>query len=61
MLRAVLLDVDFTLFRPGPELGPEGYERIGARHGLTLEPSRYEEARAAAFAALQRHPEIVPD
>src|SRR5699024_11002879 len=22
MLRAVLLDVDFTLFRPGPELGP---------------------------------------
>lgn len=61
MLRAVLLDVDFTLFRPGPELGPEGYERIGARHGLTLEPSRYEEARAAAFAALQRHPELVHD
>ena len=56
-----MLDVDFTVFRPGPELGPEGYERIGARHGLTLEPSRYEEARAAAFAALQRHPELVHD
>jgi hypothetical protein len=24
MLEGVLLDVDFTLFRPGPELGPEG-------------------------------------
>src|SRR5205807_1108065 len=26
-LRAVLFDVDFTLVRPGPELGPEGYRR----------------------------------
>ena len=61
MLKAVLLDVDFTLFRPGPELGPEGYERIGARHGLTLEPARYEEARVAAIADLQHHPELVHD
>jgi len=36
-LRAVLFDVDFTLARPGPELGPEGYVRVGARHGLTLD------------------------
>ena len=28
-LRAVLFDVDFTLVRPGPELGPEGYARAG--------------------------------
>ncbi len=49
VLEAVLLDVDFTLFRPGPELGPEGYERIGARHGLTLDGARYEEARLAAL------------
>ena len=28
-LRAVLFDVDFTLARPGPELGPEGYVRAG--------------------------------
>ena len=61
MLKAVLLDVDFTLFRPGPELGPEGYERIGARHGLTLEPTRYEGARVAALADLQHHPELVHD
>ena len=26
-LKAVLFDVDFTLVRPGPELGPDGYAR----------------------------------
>jgi HAD superfamily hydrolase (TIGR01549 family) len=57
----VLLDVDFTLFRPGPELGPQGYVRVGARHGLTLDPERYDEARLAALADLQLHPELVHD
>ena len=61
MLAAVLLDVDFTLFRPGPRLGPTGYERIGARHGLTLDGARYDEARLAALRDLQRHPELVHD
>ena len=61
MLKAVLLDVDFTLFRPGPELGPEGYRRIAARHGLTLEPALYDEARPVAIANLQRDPELVHD
>ena len=61
MLEAVLLDVDFTLFRPGPELGPLGYRRIGARHGLTLDPERHAGAREAALAELQRHPELVHD
>jgi putative hydrolase of the HAD superfamily len=60
-LRAVLFDVDFTLARPGPELGPEGYVRAGARHGLTLEPSRYEAARDAALVDLRRHPELEHD
>ena len=60
-LRAVLFDVDFTLARPGPELGPEGYLRVGARHGLTLDPSRYEQARKDALERLQRHPELVHD
>ena len=59
VLRAVLFDVDFTLSRPGPELGPEGYRRVGERHGLALDPSRYERARLAALADLQRHPELV--
>ena len=33
MLRAVLFDVDFTLARPGPELGPEGYARRPSASG----------------------------
>jgi putative hydrolase of the HAD superfamily len=61
MLRAVLFDVDFTLFRPGPELGPEGYRRVGERHGLALDPARYDEARAAAIHTLQGDRELVHD
>jgi FMN hydrolase / 5-amino-6-(5-phospho-D-ribitylamino)uracil phosphatase len=61
VFEAVLFDVDFTLSRPGPELGPEGYRRLGARHGLTLDPGLYEEARLAALDDLQRHPELEHD
>jgi putative hydrolase of the HAD superfamily len=60
-LKAVLFDVDFTLARPGPELGPEGYVRAGERHGLRLDPSRYEAARDAALVDLHRHPELEHD
>lgn len=60
-LRAVLFDVDFTLARPGPELGPEGYRRLGARFDLELDPARYAAARAAAIEDLQRHPELEHD
>jgi putative hydrolase of the HAD superfamily len=61
MLRAVLFDVDFTLFRPGPELGPEGYRRVGERHGLELDPDRYADARAAAIEELQAQRDLVHD
>ena len=60
-LRAVLFDVDFTLVRPGPELGPEGYRRAGERHGLELDPSLYDEARSRALEDLQAHPELEHD
>jgi len=60
-LRAVLFDVDFTLARPGPELGPEGYRRLGERFGMTLDPARYDDARAAARESLQHHPELRHD
>jgi HAD superfamily hydrolase (TIGR01662 family) len=60
-LRAVLFDVDFTLARPGPELGPEGYVRAGERHGLRLDPTRYETARDAALVDLRRHPDLEHD
>ena len=61
LLRAVLFDVDFTLSRPGPELGPEAYRRVGEAHGLQLDPGRYETARLAAFEDLRAHPELVHD
>ena len=60
-LEAVHFDVDFTLAKPGPDLGPEGYRRLGERYGLALDPSRYEEARAAAIESLERHPELMHD
>jgi HAD superfamily hydrolase (TIGR01549 family) len=60
-LRAVLFDVDFTLARPGPDLGPEGYRRMGEQFGLSLDPALYPEARAAALATLERHPELRHD
>ena len=60
-LRAVLFDVDFTLAKPGPDLGPEGYQRLAARHGFDLDPSRYDEARHAALATLEQHPELEHD
>ena len=54
MLRAVIFDVDFTLSRPGPELGPDAYRRVGLAHGLDLDPGRYEAARLAAMEDLHR-------
>jgi HAD superfamily hydrolase (TIGR01662 family) len=60
-LEAVVFDVDFTLARPGPDLGPEGYKLLGARFGLELDPARYDEARRVAIATLKRHPELDHD
>jgi HAD superfamily hydrolase (TIGR01549 family) len=61
VLRAVLFDVDFTLAKPGPDLGPEGYARLGKRFGLSLDPARYADARIAAIEKLERHPELDHD
>jgi putative hydrolase of the HAD superfamily len=60
-IRAVLFDVDFTLCRPGPELSADRYARIAARHGVTLDASRYGDAREAAVLNLKRHPELLHD
>jgi putative hydrolase of the HAD superfamily len=60
-LTAVVFDVDFTLARPGPDLGPQGYRQLGLRHGLDLDPARYDDARAAAIAEVKRHPELDHD
>ena len=60
-LEAVVFDVDFTLAKPGPDLGPEGYRKLGERFGLELDPARYDEARREAVATLKRHPELDHD
>lgn len=60
-LEAVLFDVDFTLCRPGPELSPQRYARIAARHDVELDVGRYDAARDAAIANLKRHPNLLHD
>jgi HAD superfamily hydrolase (TIGR01549 family) len=60
-LAAVLFDVDFTLAKPGPDLGPDGYRLLGSRFGLELDPARYSEARSAAIETLVKHPELEHD
>ena len=60
-IAAVLFDLDFTLAKPGPDLGPEGYQRLGRRFGLELEPSLYQEARAKAVEGLRKHPDFRHD
>jgi HAD superfamily hydrolase (TIGR01549 family) len=60
-LRAVLFDVDFTLARPGPELGPDAYRAAGKRFGLDLDPELYERARLRALEGMQKHPELEHD
>jgi putative hydrolase of the HAD superfamily len=60
-LEAALFDVDFTLAKPGPLLGPEGYRQVGERFRLALDPERYADARAAALVDLEHHPELEHD
>jgi putative hydrolase of the HAD superfamily len=60
-VRAVLFDVDFTLAKPGPEFGPEGYARAAERYGLSIDASKHAEAREAALVDLQKHPELEHD
>lgn len=60
-VEAVLFDVDFTLAKPGPLLGPDGYRDAGKRFGLELDPKRYPDARAAAVLDLEQHPELEHD
>jgi putative hydrolase of the HAD superfamily len=60
-IQAVLFDLDFTLAKPGPDLGPEGYQRLGRRFGLELDPSRYQEARTRAVEGLKKHPDFRHD
>jgi HAD superfamily hydrolase (TIGR01549 family) len=52
-LRAVLLDVDFTVLRPSALFSAEGYRATGARFGLSLDPGRWTTAERHAHAAVK--------
>jgi len=49
---AVFFDVDFTLIRPGPRFGGEGYAETCARHGVAVDPEVFDAAVAGAAALL---------
>ena len=52
MTKAVCFDVDFTLIYPGPTFQGVGYQQFCARHGITVDPARFEAAVASAAAIL---------
>ncbi len=52
-MKAVLFDVDFTLIYPGARFDAGGYEAFGRRHGLSVDPSRFEDAVVAAAPELE--------
>lgn len=54
MTKAVLFDVDFTLIEPGPMFRAEGYERFCGRHGMRVDPSRFDRAVESASSILDR-------
>lgn len=53
MTRAVFFDVDFTLIHPGPAFQGDGYAEACARQGVTVDAALFDDAVAAASAALQ--------
>jgi HAD superfamily hydrolase (TIGR01662 family) len=54
LTRAVFFDVDFTLIHPGQSfLGP-GYQDFCARHAVTVDPDRFDDAVLAASPILNR-------
>jgi hypothetical protein len=60
-ITAVFFDVDFTLIYPGPTFQGEGYARFCARHGITVDSSRFAAAVRAASSILDEAQEHVYD
>lgn len=55
-VQAVFFDVDFTLIYPGPTFRGEGYRAFCGRHGMEVDPDRFDQAVASAAPLLD-----VPD
>ena len=51
---AVFFDVDFTLIHPGRAFDGEGYRDFAARHGLQVDPLRFDGAVSEALVELDR-------
>jgi len=49
---AVFFDVDFTLIHPGPRFQASGYVETCVRHGLTVDPAKFESAVVGAAEVL---------
>lgn len=52
-MRAVFFDVDFTLIYPGTRFAGSGYRSFGRRHGLSVDPDRFDTAVTAAADELE--------
>src|SRR3954451_16565075 len=61
MTRAVLFDVDFTLIYPGPTFQGEGYQAFCARHGMDVDPARFNAAVISAGQLLEEPEDRVYD
>jgi putative hydrolase of the HAD superfamily len=59
--RAVFFDVDFTLIHPGPMFGGAGYRAFCARHGIDVDPERFDAAVAAAAPLLDQPDDAIYD
>ena len=51
-ITAVFFDVDFTLIYPGPTFQGVGYAQFCAKHGIRVDPSRFDGAVRAASSIL---------
>jgi HAD superfamily hydrolase (TIGR01662 family) len=49
---AVFFDVDFTLIHPGPRFQGAGYQDTCARHGVAIDPARFDAAVTVAAPLL---------
>ena len=58
---AVFFDVDFTLIYPGPTFQGVGYARFCERHGIEVDPGRFDSAVRAASSILDDAQEHVYD
>ena len=61
MLKAVFFDVDFTLIYPGPTFRGEGYQQFCARHGMSVDPSEFDEAVVDASFVLDEAQDHIYD